>query len=165
MAKIKPTLSITANSNTHATVADRGPVSSAIELQTFVDVSVDDMRVDELVATTTRAKLTIPDHDTGGATKTPGSVGCFLFIRNSETTGSDRIHVGLVMPAHSSNNPAVPAEDGNTSSLDGTTQESLRSFSLLKGEFAFFPWDYIGDIYVETASGNQNFEVIQFNRG
>ena len=84
MAKIKPTLSITANSNTFTTVADRGPISSPIELQSFVDVSVDDMRVDELVATTTRAKLTIPDHDTGGSTKTPGSVGCFLFIRNSE---------------------------------------------------------------------------------
>ena len=59
----------TANSNTFTTVADRGPVSSPIELQSFVDVSVDDMRVDELVATTTRAKLTVPDHDTGGATK------------------------------------------------------------------------------------------------
>ena len=42
MAKIKPTLSITANSNTFTTVADRGPVSSPIELQSFVDVSVDD---------------------------------------------------------------------------------------------------------------------------
>ena len=85
----------------------------------------------------------------------PGTDGGYLFMKNNDTTTGNNIHVGIVAPAHASNDPATPATDGATSSLDGTTQETLRTMTLKPGEFAWFPWDCSQDIY-EDANGSSS---------
>tara|TARA_Y100001938_G_C8015426_1_gene392304 strand:- start:666 stop:956 length:291 start_codon:yes stop_codon:yes gene_type:complete len=94
----------------------------------------------------------------------PGTDGGYLYLKNTGTVKN--CHVGIVAPAHASSDPATPATDGATSSLDGTTQETLRTFTLKPGEFAWFPWDYTGDIWVEANhSDGTTLEMWRFDRG
>jgi len=161
MAVIKPTLSLTANSNTVTT--DPGPMSFALALSVTDSITTDVVEQKLITVTTTRASI-LDGSVVGGATKTPGTIGCYIYMKNTDTTTGNNIHVGIVSPNHHSADPATPATDGATSSLDGTTQESLRTFTLLPGEFAFFPYDYCGDIYVESAQNSPILEYWRYDR-
>ena len=160
MAVIKPTLSLTANSNTVTT--DPGPMSFALALSVTDSITTDVVEQKLITVTTTRASI-LDGSVVGGATKTPGTIGCYIYMKNTDTTTGNNIHVGIVSPNHHSADPATPATDGATSSLDGTTQESLRTFTLLPGEFAFFPFDYTMDLTTDGESGAV-IEYFVFNR-
>ena len=90
-----------------------------------------------------------------------------------DTAGSDKILVGIVSghnPAGSSDSitgsdsPAAPHAT-TAGHLADTANTTLRTMTLLPGEFAFFPWDYTGDIYVENTNGDPVLEYWLFDRG
>ena len=175
---ILPTLTITTNVDTATT--NPGPSSVALSGSiTPADsgrLTVDKHATGIATVTTTRAILA-SDTTFGhykfdgsaihGATTSmdPGTDGGFVYLKNIDSTTGNNIHLGIVAPAHASNDPATPATDGATSSLDGTTQETLRTMTLLPGEFAFFPWDYTGDIWVESAQNSPQLEFMVWDRG
>ena len=51
-----------------------------------------------------------------------------------------------------------------TLNVDGTDHETLRTMTLKPGEFAWFPWDYTGDIWVESAQNSPILEVWRWDR-
>ena len=164
MATITPTFNLTANSDTATT--SPGPMSMALALAVTDSLTVDIVAQDTYTVTTTRA-LILDGSAIHGATTSmdPGTDGSFMFFKNNDSTTGNNIHIGIVAPAHASNDPATPATDGATSSLDGTTQETLRTFTLKPGEFAWFPWDYTGDIWCESAQNSPVLEWWRFDRG
>ena len=175
---ILPTLTISTNGD--KAVTNPGPssfsISGSITPADSGRLTVDKSASGVATVTTTRAILA---SDTAfghykfdgsaihGATTgmTPGAVGGFVYLKNIDSTTGNNIHVGIVAPAHATNAPATPDTDGTASSLDGTTQETLRTMTLLPGEFAFFPWDYTGDIYVESAQNSPKLEFMVWDRG
>ena len=169
MGIIKPTLTLTSNSASATTSA--GVSSIALALSVTDSLTVDGLKQGLYTVTTTRDIVGLSDDLDGsaihGATTSmdPGTDGGFLYLKNTDTTTGNNIHIGIVAPAHASNDPATPATDGATSSLDGTTQETLRTMTLLPGEFAWFPWDYTGDIYAESAQNSPILEWWLFDRG
>ena len=164
MATIKPTFSLTANSESAST--NPGPMSMGLALSVTDSLTVDIVEQDTYTVTTTRA-LILDGSSIHGATTSmdPGTDGGYMFMKNNDSTTGNNIHVGIVAPAHASNDPATPATDGATSSLDGTTQETLRTLTLKPREFAWFPWDYTGDIWVESAQNSPVLEWWRFDRG
>ena len=162
MGIIKPTLTLTANASTATT--DAGPLSVALSLSATDSLTVDTVTSEIFTITATRAELYDGSAIHGATTSMdPGTDGGFMYMKNTGDTNN--CHIGIVAPAHASNDPATPATDGNTSSLDGTTQETLRTFTLKPGEFAWFPWDYTGDIYAETNTSTTTLETWRFDRG
>ena len=196
MAKIQPTISFTSNSNSVTTNPGPGSVSVAASIADSLDV---DLMEQKLIATSTTQQRILDGYVLGGATKTPGTVGCFIFMRNNDTTTGNNILVGIVSNSRihvavaddqttitGTNNPLAPHEDNegsmNTSLEDGdgvalaaeastgdsrltvTTRETLRTFTLLPGEFAWFPYDYNGDIYVQAAQNTPALEYWRWDR-
>jgi hypothetical protein len=180
MAIIKPTLSLTANSNTVTT--DPGPMSFALALSVTDNVTVDfvDQRLVTVTADvtanfpfTSQGQLLLDGKDVGGATKTPGTIGCYIYMKNTDTTAGNNIHVGILSgatlaaansgTAAGTDAPLQPAASG-TSALDATDNKTTRTFTLLPGEFAFFPFDYTGDIYVESAQNSPILEYWRYDR-
>ena len=163
MAKILPTIAFTSNANTAST--NSGPNSIAVAASITDSLTVDLMEQQLVTVTVTRARIFDGSAIHGATTSMdPGTDGGYLFMKNNDTTTGNNIHVGIVAPAHASNDPATPATDGATSSLDGTTQETLRTLTLKPGEFAWFPWDYTGDIWVESAQNSPILEVWRWDR-
>ena len=130
----------------------------------------------------------------GGATKTVATVGCYLYLKNHSVTTGEHILVGIVSGSRISvaasdnqttvtgvNNPTAPHEDTEGATLtqlvggDGgvsngdsrltvANNQTLRTFTLMPGEFAFLPFDYTGDIYVQAASGSPKLEFWRFDK-
>ena len=107
----------------------------------------------------------------GSDTWDVGTVGCYLYMKNMDTSGTDKILVGIVSNCNrndgtltGSDGATAPAAsgDGHLANTDNTT---LRTFTLQPGEFAFFPWDYTGDIYVENTNGDPILEWWRFDKG
>ena len=181
MGKIKPTFSLVSNSSA---ATDPGPLSVALNL-TAVPIDSGRLTVDTVtskiwtISTTTPVLLLDGSAVMAGlsdSTYNPGVNGTYIYMKNTATTGTDHIYIGLVSscnPAGSSDSltgtdtPAAPATGGGTTSnLDGTSNKSLRTFTLKAGEFAFFPWDFLGDIYAGVNAGaTEELEMWRFDRG
>lgn len=163
MASIKPTITLTANKSTAS--SNPGPLSVALALSTTDLLTVDSVTSEIVSVTDTRALILDGSGIHGSTTSMdPGTDGGFLYLKNTGT--AKNCHIGFVAPAHASNDPATPATDGNTSSLDGTTQETLRTMTLKPGEFAWMPWDYANDVWVEANhSDGTTLEYWLFDRG
>lgn len=171
MAIIKPTLSLTANSITATT--DAGPLSTVLSLSIADSLTVDvaEHRTIETSATLNAntggvagpidgSALAGGDGDSG---LTPGSVGGFIYLKNNSSTAGENIYIGIVA-AGGQQAPTAPAA-ANTTALDEADHETLRTMTLLPGEFAWFPWDYTGDIHWEAATGTPQLEYWRFDRG
>tara|TARA_B100000287_G_scaffold210202_1_gene198371 strand:- start:3664 stop:4209 length:546 start_codon:yes stop_codon:yes gene_type:complete len=175
---ITPTLNITANNKDYATTASAGPMSMSLSLSTTKAISVDYVMQGMLETSTTPTELfnETSGHDImtahGSDTWTLGTVGGYLYLKHTATSGTDRILIGIVSnhnpagssdPITGSDTPAAPAAsgDGNLAAIDNTT---LRTMTLLPGEFAFFPWDYTGRIFVENTAGSHILEWWLFDR-
>ena len=178
MAYIKPRFNLTSNSA--GVTTDPGPYSIALALSTTPSadtsgrLTVDLVEQSTYTTTTTPTKI-IDGHDymttNGSDVWTPGSVGGFLYMKNMDTSGTDSIYVGIVSNV-SRNDGTLTGSDGATApaaSGDGhlanTDNTTLRTMTLKPGEFAFFPWDYTGDIYVENDAGDPILEYWLFDRG
>lgn len=172
MAIIKPTLSLTSNAETATT--DAGPMSVALALSTTLNATVD-LVTQRLITTSTTlnqdtsgvgingpidgSALAGGDGDTG---LTPGTVGSYVYLKNTSSTAAEMIYIAIVT-AGGNQTSAVPAASGTTA-LDEEDHETLRTFTLEAGDFAWFPWDYTGDIHWEAATGNPKLEMWIFDR-
>tara|TARA_B100000287_G_C20551332_1_gene748607 strand:- start:308 stop:853 length:546 start_codon:yes stop_codon:yes gene_type:complete len=180
MGVIKPTISLSANANTHPTVASRGPLSVALSLTNTDSLNVDFVEQSVINTSTTQQRI-LDGHVLGGATKTPGTIGCYIYMKNTDTTVGNNILVGVVSGSRISvagdgdttvtgvNNPTAPHEDDEAGSdgdsrLTVTNNQTLRTFTLLPGEFAWFPFDYTGDIYVQAAQNTPALEYWRFDK-
>ena len=155
MAKILPTIAFTSNANTAST--NSGPNSMAIAASITDSLTVDLM---EQQLITTSATTTIfangSDHAiaSGGAAdgdsgNTPGTVGGYVFLKNNSSTAGDDLYIGIVA-AGGLQAPTAPT--GGTD-LESAVDTTLRTMTLKPGEFAWFPWDYMGDLYYKAAAG------------
>jgi len=179
MAYIKPKLSFTSNSA--GVTTDPGPMSIALALTTTPNadtsgrLTVDLVKL-KLVETSTTlnanangdngpidgSALAGGDGDSG---LTPGSVGSFVYLKNKSTTATENIYIAIVT-AGGNQASAVPAATGaGGTALEEADHETLRTMTLMPGEFAFFPWDYTGDIHWVAATGTPELEYWIFDRG
>ena len=170
MGYIKPKFSFTSNSDGAAN--NPGPMSFGLSLATVptadlisgvvqgrLSVDIVDQR---LLTTSTTVTSLIDGSDIGGGTETPATVGCYIYLKNHSTTATEHIYIGIVA-AGGSDTPTAPAASGTTA-LDEATNATLRTMTLKAGEFAFFPWDYTGDIYYESATGTPKLEYWRFDK-
>tara|TARA_R100000329_G_C7578367_1_gene204912 strand:- start:186 stop:659 length:474 start_codon:yes stop_codon:yes gene_type:complete len=150
---IKPTLTITSNASSAAT--DPGPLSVALSLSATPDDS-GRLTVDSLIAAKTHTFASATDHFTiiDGSTEDAGSEvagvnGCFVYCRNASASDLD-VFIGI--------------EPDNDAAADLASNANVqRLFTLRKGEFAFFPFDYTMDLTTDGESGAV-IEYFVFNR-
>jgi hypothetical protein len=178
---IQPTISFKANSHTAGTLP--GPMSWALSLSISDQLTVDlvEQRTIETIAGTGSAAQSssaeliashkiLDGHDvmtatSGGNVWTPATVGCYIFLRNNSSTTNENIYISIVALG-GSDDPTGPAgPDANTTGPTETANTTLRTFTLLPGEFAWFPFDYTGDIYCEAATGTPQLEYWRFDKG
>ena len=166
MAVIKPTFTLTANKS--SVTNNPGPLSVALSLSATDLLTVDNVR-SEIVTPITGAGETpksILDGSTLDGTETAGTDGGFIWMKNiSAASTTNLIYVGISPARHASSDPTAPGNGGAATGLDGTTAESHRTFTLKVGEFAFFPFDYLGDIYCFASAASQKLEYWIFDRG
>ena len=154
MAVIKPTLSLTANANTATT--DPGPLSIALALSVTDSLTVDLVESQIIsIANDSSHGLLFDGAALGGDTETAGTVGAFLYFKNTGSSGN--IYIG------------VQADDDTAADIGGANQvddfsATTRLFTLKPGEFAFMPYDYAMDITYD-ASAAATLEVWRFDRG
>ena len=202
---IKPTFGFTANSNKIAAASDPGPSHFSLSLSTKPTadtngrLTVDLMETETFTTSTTQQRI-LDGFVLGGATKTVGDVGCFVYLKNNATAATDHIMVAIISNSRihvavaddqttisGTSNPLAPhvdtegatltaLEDGAGVAFDGgastgdsrltvTNGQTLRTMTLKAGEFAFFPFDYTGDIYVQAAENTPQLEYWRFDRG
>jgi hypothetical protein len=160
MAVITPTLSLTSNAST-ATAA--GPLSIALSLSATDTLTVD----------TVQSAIVTPPHSgaptlllagtgfAGDGADTGGTHGGFLYIKNATASGANLIYIGTTLQE-----ATAPANMGaGTTALDHADDASLRLMTLKAGEFAWFPWDYMQDIYIGASAAAQSLEYFLFDRG
>tara|TARA_R100001510_G_C7588388_1_gene158925 strand:+ start:89 stop:664 length:576 start_codon:yes stop_codon:yes gene_type:complete len=186
---IKPTFAITANS--YDATTDAGPMSWGLTLSTtptadasgritvdLVDQGIETCAVDtDVVIIDGSARAEANGANADGVTGNPyvvGTMGGLVYLKNTDATNS--ILVGILPSARIDVDdditslafdatplaPAVAAD--NTSGLSEPTGKTFRTMTLKAGEFAFFPFDYTGDIVVEAASGTPKLEWWLFDR-
>tara|TARA_X000001388_G_C2221807_1_gene119553 strand:+ start:112 stop:594 length:483 start_codon:yes stop_codon:yes gene_type:complete len=157
MPTITPTLTLVANKNTATTP---GPLSMALSLSATDALLVDNVESEIHTITTTTASHVIVDGSTLVGSGVGGTDGGWIYMKNVTVSGDYLIYIGFV-PA---DNTADLAAD-----TPSTGTATIRSFSLKPGEFAFFPYDYIGDIIAEASNNGTGdtvpkLEVWRFDR-
>tara|TARA_R100001198_G_C5123879_1_gene145306 strand:- start:132 stop:602 length:471 start_codon:yes stop_codon:yes gene_type:complete len=155
MAVIKPTLTLTSNASTATT--DPGPLSIALSLSTTDSLTVDTVEA-EIFTIGTGANTEIVDGSALDSAFVPGTNGCFIYMKNTTASGTETICVGIGADGLS------PAVDDTGTDLTLANTSSARTFALLPGEFAFFPFDYCGDIVAQATAAGQTLEVFRFDR-
>ena len=166
MAKyIKTTLTVSSNKASATTLP--GPLSVALSLTGSESLTVDNVE-SQIITPATGAGITptlIFDGSTFDGTETGGTDGCYLYFKNTTSTGSNLVYIGISPARHASNDPTAPGNGGAATGLDGTSAESYRTFTLKPGEFAWLPFDYLGDVYCFANAASQQLEVWRFDRG
>ena len=108
----------------------------------------------------------------GGGSTWPndGTVGAYIYMKNQSTTTGEMIYIAIVSncddnsgTATGTNTPLVP-DAGAQTGLSQTDNITLRTFTLLPGEFAWFPWDYTGQISFEAKTGNPKLEYWRWDK-
>ena len=154
MAVIKPTLSLTANANTATT--DPGPLSIALALSVTDSLTVDLVESQIIsIANDSSHGLLFDGAALGGDTETAGTVGAFLYFKNTGSSGN--IYIGVQA------DDDTAADIGRANQVDDFSA-TTRLFTLKPGEFAFMPYDYAMDITYD-ASAAATLEVWRFDRG
>ena len=179
---IQPTLSLKTNS--HVVSSLPGPTSIALSLTATDQLTVDTM-IHETVETSgtlnvnsagengpingsALAEASGADAD-GNDNVTAGTVGGYVYMKNNSSTTNENIFIGIAGSSGETDPqaPAAPAaagSGGTTTCLDNDTHDTLRTFTLKPGEFAWFPWDYTGDINWQAQTGTPQLEYWIFDR-
>tara|TARA_Y100001938_G_scaffold132014_1_gene189844 strand:+ start:310 stop:780 length:471 start_codon:yes stop_codon:yes gene_type:complete len=155
MATITPTLTLTSNAST--ATSSPGPLSIALSLSATDSLTVDTVE-GQIFTIGTGANTTIVDGSALESAFTPGTNGCFIYLKNTMTSGSEVICIGI------GDDNLAPAVDDGTTDLTRANTASARTFSLKPGEFAFFPFDYCGDIVAQATAASQTLEFFRFDR-
>ena len=172
MATITPTFSLKTNSHTVSNLPGPFAISLAGSFTKNITVDacehfvVNDVPHGALNWTNTsvwdRAKLIdgSADHPDGGDAESTTSQldGCWVLIVNTTaTTSNELIHIGHTSDADAS-------ADGHTYTTIGGANDGERLFTLKAGEFAWFPFDFTGDLNCSATAASQTLEFWRFNR-
>ena len=177
MATITPTFSL--KSNSHIASGSAGPMSMALALSISDSLAVD--LVDHFTISSVRTdinatgfaedgpygQLLIDGSDFTASAKSDGSTlvhtGCFLFIMNTTAATSNHvIAIGHTTDADAGSGDGLSeVVDGNNDTYYDVTE---RLFSLRPQEFAWFPYDYTGDLYAQATGASQSLEFWRFDR-
>jgi len=168
---IKPTFTLTANKNSAS--SNPGPLSVALSLSTNDLLTVDTVQSEIISIVDTPVQL-LDGSALSGGTETPSTgaanqVGGFLYIKNTGTVKA--AYIGLVSNCHDNDGgctgtdtPAAPGATG-AGHLAEVANTTLRTLTLRPLEFAYFPWDYTGDLYAECEhSDGTTLEYWLFDR-
>ena len=153
MAVIKPTFSLTSNASTATT--DAGPLSIALSLSATDTLTVDKVQAETVTVSTTEATLLDGDAISGGD-GAGGTVGGYIWMKNTTASGSNLIYIGV---DHDGGSGEIQADD-QADDYTGAT----RLFTLKVGEFAWMPFDYTMDIFVDANAASQQLEYWIFDR-
>tara|TARA_R100000458_G_C8218789_1_gene203823 strand:+ start:107 stop:616 length:510 start_codon:yes stop_codon:yes gene_type:complete len=169
MATITPTLTITANSSSATTP---GPISTAINISATTSLTTDCiLAAATMVPPNTGAPTKLFDGDAlsfagigsgadGDHSDTPGTNGCWVYLKNATASGANLIYIGTTLQGAS-----APANMGaGTTALDNADDASFRLFTLKRDEFVWMPWDFLQDIYVGASAASQSLEYMVFDR-
>ena len=150
MATIQTAFSISANKSTATTTP--GPMSVAISASATNSLTVD-KTVSEVMTVAytdaTDAAVLLIDGSTYMGTGAAGTDGGYIYIKNTTASGTNLIMIGL-------HPPGLEDIDDNG--------DDHRFFTLKKGEWAFFPFDYTQDISVKANAASQTLEYWIFDR-
>lgn len=155
MATITPTLKIVSTASDSGTGS--GPSHFAMTVDQSDNLTVVRHRIREFEVDTGANVVLINGSDEASAF-VPGVNGCFIYIKNVTASGTEKICVGIGADGLS------PEIDDTGADLTRSHTDSARTFTLLPGEFAFFPYDYCGDIVAQATANDQYLELIQFDR-
>tara|TARA_R110000822_G_scaffold171970_1_gene311700 strand:+ start:69 stop:560 length:492 start_codon:yes stop_codon:yes gene_type:complete len=151
MAVITPTLTLTSNANTHTPADAAGPLSVALSL-TATDTLTIAGHVESKIHNFTGAAVEVILFDGatatyGNNTETAGTVGAYLYFRNTGATGDVYIGVGA-------DDDVAQDIDGTNdgASYDDNTANATRLFTLRPGEFAWMPYDYALRIFGDASA-------------
>ena len=163
MAVITPTITLKSNASTATTNA--GPLSVALSLAGSDILTVDTVQSEIVTPANSGAPTLLLAGDSFGGDDgdTPGTHGGFLYLKNITSTGTDLIYVGTVFQG--ATDPADMGTGSTSTALDNADDATTRLMTLKPGEFAFFPWDYMQDIYVGASAASQSLEYWLFDRG
>tara|TARA_R100000808_G_C2103965_1_gene120199 strand:+ start:237 stop:734 length:498 start_codon:yes stop_codon:yes gene_type:complete len=153
MAVINTELKIT------SAAAPSGPLSMALNLQTTVAITCDDVHQGVI----TIADATSPGFLFKGETQdwrsgtfsgagdaAAGAYGGYVYIKNTSTTSSNNdIYLGMAADDEVSAEELQDAAD--TDGGDSFATEFFRWCTIKKGEFMIFPWDYTSAITYDAA--------------
>tara|TARA_R100001463_G_C3451079_1_gene213704 strand:- start:89 stop:613 length:525 start_codon:yes stop_codon:yes gene_type:complete len=171
MGVIKPTLTLTANAATATT--DAGPLSTALSLSIADSLTVDTVNSKIVTCSTSHALLydgsTMQASGAELATEVARSdsnagTGGFLYFSNISTASTTNfIYIGLGSDA------SVTATDiaaGDQVDVYSDTDDAsiIRLMTLAPGEFAWMPFDYTYNIFVDANAADQKLECWHFNR-
>ena len=177
MATITPKLTISANANTATT--NPGPMGmdlnlitaawnlsvSAAEHYTVPEVrrTVNDADVDEDAPF---GQVLLDGSDFVASAHSDGTTldhhGCYIYVLNtSPSTSKHIVAIGHTDDADVGGGgfTAIVDADNNTHA-----DQLKRLFSLRAGEWAFFPYDYTGDLYAQATGSGQSLEWWRFDR-
>tara|TARA_R100001510_G_C7642680_1_gene200235 strand:- start:72 stop:566 length:495 start_codon:yes stop_codon:yes gene_type:complete len=163
MATITPTLKIVSSSSDGT--SSTGPSAFALNLTQTDSLSVVEHAINEFEVDT-GANTTLIDGSELETAFVPGTNGCFIYIKNTSPlqTGSPLADNTEVICVGIGADGLAPAVDNGTTDLTRSHTDSARTFSLKAGEFAFFPFDFCGDIVAQATANDQTCEIIRFNR-
>ena len=146
MATITSTLTITSNASTAASSA--GPLSMALSLsQTFSPTIVTVKSANQAVSTTAADLFTDALQTEGD---TAGTHGALIYMKNTSPADHD-IYIGFL----ASGTGAAEIQGAGAATRLGT---------LKQGEFAFFPYDFAGDITIDSENAAATLEYFFFSR-
>ena len=92
------------------------------------------------------------------ATSTSSALtGCWIYIKNQMTAGNEVIWIGHTTDADAT-------QDGEYYAKLTADNLNTRIFTLKAGEFAFFPYDFTGDLYIDASAAGQKYEFWRFER-
>ena len=166
MGKIKPTLTLTANA---ASASDPGPLSVALSLSAVPGQDNGKLTVD-VVSTQVIESVAVKNSPTDGLSwnrliqgadhtgGVGGTNGCWVYIKNTTASGAGVIYIGHCTDADYNS----PSDVAYAKIADNNQYE--RIFSLKAGEFAFFPYDYTGDLIAVASIASQSLEFWTFDR-
>ena len=146
MATITSTLTITSNASTAASSA--GPLSMALSLsQTFSPTIVTVKSANSTISDSAAMLFTDALQTEGD---TAGTHGALIYMKNTSPADHD-IYIGF-------------EASGATVSETQGAGAATRLGTLKQGEFAFFPYDFAGDISIDSENSAATLEYFFFSR-
>ena len=152
MATITTNFTLSANKSSATTLP--GPLSVALSLNATAALTVDTVTSKIVTVGNTSGTLLID-----GSAYVPGlggTDGGYVYIKNTTATGNNLVYIGAEANGDLSDLAGGTAADG--------TGDPKRLFTLKRGEFAFFPFDYTMDITVDANAASQQVEYWIFDR-
>tara|TARA_R100000654_G_scaffold41523_1_gene67681 strand:+ start:1263 stop:1835 length:573 start_codon:yes stop_codon:yes gene_type:complete len=189
MATIRPTFTLAANASTSTRTP--GPLTWALSLSQSSTLTVDnvDAFTSNVRTTNDAAGYDKVNHEVGfdrqtlidgsdsghdaAAAKSDGTTlthnGCWVYVYNcSPSTSKHIIAIGHTTDADAAHDADTSGSAELTALVDANTDThadaNQRLFSLRAGEWAFFPYDFTGDLYCQATGASQKLEFWRFDR-